>query len=267
MARIVIIGNGKIGNAIAEILRSKKNEIAFWDSMPEKAQGQLPLSETIPVADFVFLCVPSFAVPDAACVIKPYLLRRTVVISVSKGIEKESGETMDELLSRILPRRPFALLSGPMLAVELSSDMGGAAVIASKNAAVRNVVARLFKGTELRITTSADIHGVACAGILKNIYAIIIGAAEGMGSGYNTKGFLLGQAQSEIMGLIPLLGGARETASIPALMGDLFATSLSPSSNNHSFGVAIANQRIKSIVTRRQCIGIFPSLRRMFESP
>lgn len=249
MPRIVIIGKGKIGNAIADILRPKKVDIAFWDIVPEKLTEKCPLAEIVHDADFVFLCVPSFAVPQAVLEMKLCLPRRTtrgernrtIVVSLSKGIEKKSGATMDELLRGIIPRFAFALLSGPMLAEELSQSKGGAAVVASKDAGARNAVARLFEDTELHVSVSADIHGVALAGILKNIYAIVLGATDGMGSGYNAKGFLFGTAQSEMAKIIPLLGGARETVGIPALVGDLFATGMSPASNNHTFGAAICS--------------------------
>jgi glycerol-3-phosphate dehydrogenase (NAD(P)+) len=262
MPRVVIIGKGNIGNAIASILRPKKIDIAFWDTDPKKLfRAHTPvrqkiltektggLAEIIPGADFVFLCVPSFAVPSVMLEIKPYLSRRTTcgecnrttIVSLAKGIDKKSGATMDELLDRTIPHSSFALLSGPMLAGELSQAMGGAAVIASKNIKVQNAVARLFKNTELRVAISADIHGVALAGVLKNIYAIAVGAADGAKDGYNARGLLLGTAQSEIADIIPLMGGAQGTATIPALIGDLFATGMSPASNNHTFGVELVS--------------------------
>lgn len=252
MPRVVIIGKGNIGNAVADILRPKKIDIAFWDTNPKKLIYKHPparqnflaknlgeLAEIVPGADFVFLCVPSFAVPKAVLEMKPCLSRRTVIVSLVKGIEKKSGATMDELLHRLVPRSPFALLSGPMLAGELSQFMGGAAVIASKNIKARNAVMRLFKNTELRTAESRDIHGVALAGVLKNIYAIILGVADGTRNGYNAKGFLFGTAQSEIADIVSFLGGARETAGIPALIGDLFATGMSPASNNHALGAKL----------------------------
>jgi glycerol-3-phosphate dehydrogenase (NAD(P)+) len=130
-----------------------------------------------------------------------------------------------------------------MLASELSQSMGGAAVAASKDVKARNAVARLFENTALHVATSGDVHGVALAGILKNVYAIVLGAADGMGNGYNAKGFLFGTAQSEMAEMLPLLGGARKTAGIPALAGDLLATGMSSTSNNHAFGASLASSR------------------------
>lgn len=241
MTKIAILGAGNIGRAIAEILKPKKAKIEFWDVDPSKVPGQKKLADIIPGADFIFLCVPSFAIPQATQDIKPYLTRKTIVVSIAKGIEVKSGKTIDALLATILPpKQPFALLSGPMLASELIGHQGGSAIAAAKDAPARSALSNIFHGTELHVETSSDVRGTAFAGVLKNVYAVLLGALEGMQLGWNAKGLLAAEALNEMSILIPLLGGKKHTATCSAGLGDLIATGMSPASRNHQTGYALA---------------------------
>lgn len=236
---VLIIGAGKIGTAIARLIR-KNAKTAFFDVDPTKVPNQKPLSETAPSADVIFLCVPSWAVPEALGSLKKLLNKRTVAVSISKGLAK-NGETLDMLYRRLLPPgQPLALLSGPMLAEEIIGGLGGAAVAASGSATARGKLARLFRGSGLRVSLSKDTRGVALAGVIKNIYALSLGAAEGMSAGYNARGLLITQAVREMEEIIRMLGGDAETACGPAGLGDLVATGFSPSSRNHEVGRAFA---------------------------
>ena len=129
---------------------------------------------------------------------------------------------------------PVALLSGG------GKGLGGAAVIASKSAPAKRRLTELFRGTELHVRTSTDMRGTALAGILKNIYTLLLGASDGLGFGWNAKGLIAGEASNEMAAIIPLLGGKRETAHTPAGFGDLIATGMSPASWNYRTGHALA---------------------------
>lgn len=251
MIKILIIGKGNIGNAIFalltnktefsknKIVSSKNIEVNFWDIKPKKGIDKFDFKSGVANADFIFFCIPSFVVSSVLLKIKPFLKDKTILISVSKGLEKETGFTMDQIFNRIVPKQNYALVSGPMLAKEILNSMGAAAVIASSDNNVLNAVVRLFRSTELRTFVSFDTRGVAFAGALKNIYSIALGASDGMGVGFNIKGFLFGVAQNEISEIIPLLGGKKETAYIPPIIGDLFATGSSYDSRNYTFGYEI----------------------------
>lgn len=240
MRHIAIIGAGNIGQAIAHILKDGKTAIALWDKKPRKVPRQKPLASIIPAAQAVFLCVPSSAIAEAGEEVRPFLSRGAVIVSIAKGIEKRSGKTIDKLLSGTLPGQPVLLLSGPMLAAELLAGSGGAAIAASKSASARALIADLFRKTELHVRTSKDVQGTAIAGVLKNIYALLLGALDGMGYGWNAKGLLAGEILNEMADILPLLGGSRETAHSPAGFGDLIATGMSPASRNHQVGSVLA---------------------------
>jgi glycerol-3-phosphate dehydrogenase (NAD(P)+) len=238
---ILIVGAGAIGRALGMILSENKfNKIAFWDAVPGKVRPARPLDKLLFVADFVFLCVPSFAVRDAVCAVNPYLKKRAVIVCLAKGVEPGTDLTMDLLLKEILPRRqPFALLFGPMLASELANGACGHAVCAGSRSHTPRVAA-IFSGTRLRVKKSYDLRGVALCGALKNIYAIGLGILSSIKSGNNTIGAYCAIARMEMRRLVGRLGGRAETVDSPAGFADLIATGFSVDSRNRQIGCALA---------------------------
>lgn len=241
---VVIIGAGAIGKAVGHVLtKVRKNKIEYWDAVPGTVKRQKQLEKIIPSADVVFFCLPSSSIRDAVGSIFPYLKKRTTVVCLAKGIEDRSRLTMDRLLTKILPRRqPFALLFGPMLAVELSAGTCGHAVVAGYKPA-RNAVTALFAGTRLSVSSSDDLAGVAACGALKNVYAIGLGIVSALWSGDNIRGSYVVVAREEMERFIILMGGRRETANSFAGLGDLLATGLNPTSKNHQVGRALVKKR------------------------
>lgn len=237
MFKVIIIGAGEIGTAIGKILKKKGIEPIFWDKNPLKIRNQKPLAEIIPSANFIFLCIPSWAMREAISNILPMLSKKTIIISLAKGIEKRTNKTMGELLKEFFPKgQKFALLSGPMIAEELMKNKFGAAVLATKQKIIYNKTADLFKKTNLKIEYSNDIRGVALAVVLKNIYAVLLGISDGLRQGDNKKGELLVEAVKEMADIIQTFGGKKETAYGIAGLGDLIATGFSRYSKNRQFG-------------------------------
>ncbi|MDO8490295.1 MAG: NAD(P)-binding domain-containing protein [bacterium] len=237
MSQILIIGAGKIGCVVAQLLEANKNvSCEFWDKDATKVSQQGDLTELAARADSIFLCINSWVHRDVLEAIKPHLKDDAIVVSLAKGIEKGSNKTLDEVLAEYLPSIRFGLLSGPMLADELSTGKVGAAVIASKSAEVRDRVADHFAQSKLLIQTSDDSTGVALCGVLKNVYAIVLGMCEGLELGCNARGVLVQQILSEMTSIVKARGGNQATVYSYAGIGDIIATGLSPQSNNYSFG-------------------------------
>ncbi len=242
---VAIIGAGLIGKALGRILKEKKGiAVSFWDHTPGVVPRQSPLEETVGRADFVFFCIPSFAIRDAARTVRPFLKRQTIVIGVSKGIEANTNLTTDRLLKSALPwRQPFALLFGPMLAGELDSGVCGHAVAAAGSPSVAFKMLTLFHGTRLRVKKSYDLRGVAVCGALKNIYAIGLGMIDGLGAGDNTRGAYVGAAVAEMRQIVKRLGGEAATVDGYAGIADLIATGGSVHSRNRSVGFALGSKK------------------------
>ncbi len=242
---IVIIGAGEIGRAMEKILKEKpdsSDKIFLWDKNQGKVFGQKPLEEIAPQANFIFLCIPSFAVEEFLTTIKPALNPETIIISLSKGIS-DSAKTMAEILGDNLSGGFFGLLCGPMLAEEIMLGKKAFAVLAIENGKNYEKAARLFSGTNLQIFQSSDIKGAAIASVLKNIYSVFFGICDGLGVSSNFKGRLLVKILKEMKRIILFFGGQPETAEGLAGLGDFFATATSVYSKNYQSGVEIAKTK------------------------
>ncbi len=239
---IVIIGAGEIGRAIEKVLSVKDLDVQIWDKDESKVAGQKPLEKIIPEADIIFLCVPSWAMRSVLSSIHQFINKKTVFVSLVKGIEEETFKIIPELLGEFLPAGKITLLAGPMLAEELMKDEGGFGVIASMDSASCVKVSDIFQGTQLQTQCSSDVYGVATASVLKNIYAIALGIAEALGFGQDQKALLITQAIKEMGEIVKIFKGEEKTIYGPAGLGDLIATGLSPYSKNHQAGFNLANK-------------------------
>src|SRR5688572_19644302 len=232
---VAIIGGGNLGAALADILAGGP-EVRVWDKDPAKALSGMTPEKAVAGASHVFFCLPSWVLAKAIAEAAPFFGPDTVAVGMSKGMEGERGRTIDELLEDSLPGRPWAIVSGPMLAAELSAGQGGAAVVASPDEKARGSTAALLRGKRLVIETSADAHGVALCGILKNVYALGLGIAAALDWPDNLRGFYVSLAVRECVIILTALGGEGATVLGPAGIGDLVATGLSPHSRNRRYG-------------------------------
>jgi len=241
---VVIMGAGSIGMAIGAILKEKRGiKISFWDVMPGKVKKQEPLPDLLGTADVVFLCMPTFALREAAKTLRPSLKRRTIVVSLAKGIESDTDFSADRLLSKILPwRQPFVLLFGPMLASELENQACGHAVVSSFSRPAVFKIATLFSGTRLRVVKNYDVRGVALCGALKNVYAIGMGVISALEAGDNIRGAYVAAAVLEMQYVVRRLGGNAETVMGYAGLADLVATGLNGNSRNYQIGCALGGR-------------------------
>jgi glycerol-3-phosphate dehydrogenase (NAD(P)+) len=236
--KVLAIGAGEIGRAISHLLLKRGLHVELWDRDPSRMTCHHTLEEMLPGADYVFLCVPSWALRAVATDIKAKgLNRQAVIVALSKGLEVKTGLGVAELLAETLPRgQKLALLAGPMLAEEIDQDLGAAAVAVSRDKAAREGLQRLFSGTGLRVETSADISGVSLASVLKNVYAVSLGIADGLGWGGNRKGWLASRAACEIKDVLVALKADPRTFYTAAGLADFIATGFSRYSRNHQVG-------------------------------
>lgn len=224
--------------AIHRSLKNKKDLIVdVWDKKSQKEK----LEGVVSSAKVIFMCVPSWCLREALMDIKEYLSEEALVICLSKGIEANTSKTVDVVLEEVIGiKRTCAILSGPMLAEELMDGKNGFGVLASRNKKVFPVVSDIFSGTNLKVEYSNDLRGVALCGVLKNIYALGLGICDGLNLGSNTKGKLTIEAISEMVEIIDLLGGKKESVLDTAGAADLITTAFSNFSRNREVGEILA---------------------------
>ena len=238
--KILIMGAGGLGQAVGEVL-SRENEVSFWDVDPTKVPGgqARPLQELLPGAGFILLCVPSWAIPGAISGI-PAFDAATVVVAFSKGMDASSGQVTGELLPHLLPKgQPFAVVSGPMLAAEIAQGLRAAAVFASPDEAIAKRTAELFASPVFTAEISTDAPAVSLAGVLKNIYAISLGIADGLGLDGNAKGWLAARAANEMVAIAEVFGMDKNVILGTAGLADFIATAYSSYSRNREVGEEI----------------------------
>lgn len=240
--KIVIVGAGSIGKAIEHLLLARNIQPHLWDKDPAKVESQSELSTIIPEAKAIFVCVPSWCLREAINKVKPYVRQATIIIGLSKGLEEKTLLRIDQLVAELLPDNPFVLLSGPMLAREIREDKRSyaSATAASTNQTALRYVEQLFVDTRLSLDTSTDLKSVALAGVLKNVYTIVLGIADALSCGNNTKGWLVYLIVREMQLLAKRLDCDSEVMLGVAGLADLIATGFSPSSNNHRVGRELA---------------------------
>ena len=201
ISRVVVIGGGELGKAVGVLLKKNNVTADLWDADPSVVPGQKALQEIVPVAECVAFCVPSWAMRVAVTGILPYLSPTAIVMSFAKGIEKDSRQTMAEMVPTILPPgTPFVVVGGPMLAGEITGGMAAIGVFASKDAAALQAAKALFASESFNVETVADPESVALAGVLKNIYAVALGIADGLTLSGNEKGWIAACAIREMRG-------------------------------------------------------------------
>ncbi len=235
---VLVVGAGELGQALAGCLR-KDNEVSLWDADPAKVpdQGARALKDMVPSADFVLLCIPSWAMRDALSGAASALRPTTVVVAFSKGMDAATGQVTGELMPQLLPSgQPFAVVGGPMLATEIAKGLHAAAVFASPNMEIAERVAALFKSPIFMVETSGDVASISLAGVLKNIYAVAMGIADGMEIDGNGKGWIAANATREMLSIAEALKMDQRAIMGTAGLADFIATAYSPFSRNRAVG-------------------------------
>lgn len=260
LPRVLCIGAGEIGRAVSHLLSQRGINADLWDADPARVPGERPLTVSLPEADIVFLCVPSWVLRDVIKNLRATGLRReAVIVALSKGLEQKTLLGVDEVLAAALPRgQRFALLAGPMLAEEIVQDLQAAAVVASRDKSARETVKSLFRGTGLRVETSADVHGVALSSVIKNVFAVTLGIADGLGWGGNRKGWLAARAIAEMEEVLGALHAQPRTVRTAAGWADLISTGFSRYSRNHQVGDDIVHTG--TITVKSEGVVALPSL-------
>jgi len=129
-----------------------------------------------------------------------------------------------------------AVLTGPNLAQEIAGRQPAASVIASGHEPLAVALQEILRTSWFRPYTNGDVVGCELAGAVKNVIALAVGMAGGMGLGDNAKASLVTRGLAETARLGVALGADPLTFSGLAGLGDLAATCFSPLSRNLSLG-------------------------------
>lgn len=194
-------------------------------------------------AEFVVLAVPSQSL--RATLSDWTIPEHAVVVSLAKGIELGTDLRMSQVIMEVtgIESDRIAVLTGPNLSHEIAERQPAAAVVASTSEQTALAVQQLFHTATFRPYTNTDVIGCELGGATKNVIALAVGMAAGMGYGANATSSLITRGLAEITRLGEAMGADPHTFSGLAGMGDLVATCSSPLSRNRSFGEELGKGR------------------------
>ena len=259
MKNIAIIGSGSWGVALAVYLANQGKKVKIWSfakeeadlinnekkckflpniTLPEGIECTLSYEEAIKDSEIILHVTPSKFTRSIVKEYKKFVTNQPIIIC-SKGVEKDSLKTLDEVIEEEMPEAKIGVLSGPSHAEEVSIGVPTVLVVASKHEDVLEMVQKDFMSKDLRIYTSKDVKGVELGGALKNIIAFCAGTAAGIGLGDNSFAALITRGLTEISRLGIALGGEKDTFYGLSGLGDLIVTCLSEHSRNRKAGKLI----------------------------
>ncbi len=262
--RLAVIGAGSWGTTVAALasvntptmLWARRSELAdqINDShvnpdylpsftLPDEMTATASMEEAVATADVVVMAAPSHGFRAVAEQAAPFLRPWVPIVSLTKGIERETLMRMTEVAAEVMPGRPVGVMTGPNLAKEIMDGQPAASVVAIPDRTIAAELQRILSRPNLRVYTNPDVIGCEVAGVVKNVIAIASGMAEGMGFGDNTRATLITRGLAEMSRLGEAMGGEPATFAGLAGMGDLIATCSSSQSRNNSVGLELGRGR------------------------
>ena len=260
MTRAAVIGAGSWGTAFAQVLVDAGTETTLWARRDEVAaainrthrnpdylpdveltpalQATSDVKEALTDAEIVVLAVPSQTARDNLAELAGLLPADATLVSLMKGIELGSMQRMSQVICEVasVPSDRVAVVTGPNLAREIAARQPAAAVVACADLGVAERVQKACNSGYFRPYTNHDVIGCELGGAMKNVVALSVGIASGLGFGDNSQASLITRGLAEMARLGEALGAEPLTFSGLAGIGDLVATCMSPLSRNRTFG-------------------------------
>jgi len=258
--KVTVLGSGGWGTALALVLLENGNDVTLWSYTQEESDvlrqtGENPMLKGVKLppelklttdinvvkgCQAVVLATPSFAVRSTAAALRQVADPGTVLISVAKGIEKDTSLRLSQAIEEEVGEQcPVVVLSGPSHAEEVGRHIPTAVVAAADDLKHAQLVQDLFMNTRFRVYTSTDRVGTEICAALKNVIALCAGCCDGLGYGDNTKAMLMTRGLAEIARLGVALGGKQESFTGLAGVGDLIVTCCSMHSRNRRCGILV----------------------------
>ena len=274
MTQVAVIGAGSWGTALAMQLARNGHQVNLWGheashiqdlQREQKNSAYLPdisfppgirplssLEEAVQGSKYILIVIPSKAYRSFLAQLKPLINSETRLFWASKGFEIESGKFLHELVQEELGLHHYGVISGPTFATEVAKNLPASVTCAGNDEVSTQEFAEILHGEHFRCYTSNDVVGVEIGGALKNVLAVAVGAADGLGFGANTRAALITRGLSEVMRFGSVVGARSETLMGLSGLGDLILTCTDNQSRNRRFGMAIGQgqsieQAIESI--------------------
>jgi len=263
LSRCGLIGYGSWATALCGVLQNNGVHV-FWhvpnhailDGLLTEGRNIKYISDLLldgslmtPVADIdvvvrncdvILVAVPSAYLSGVFSTLHESLADKFVV-SATKGIIPDAGLRTTEYLNRFcnVPYENLGVLSGPSHAEEVAHEEFTCLTLACNDIARSREIGRMFENDYISIVHSDDVCGIEFSGILKNIYAVAVGIADGLGYRDNSKAMLVSACARELSRFIDAACPCDRNAMDVVYLGDLLVTCYSTLSRNHMLGALI----------------------------
>ena len=259
-ATVAVMGAGSWGTSFSLVLADAGNEVRLWGRRTELCAKindarenadylpgiEIPAAVTashdhaavLADADAVVFAVPAQTLRANLSTWASLLPSKAILVSLMKGVELGTHERMSEVIAEVAGVGPerIAVVTGPNLAREIAERQPAASVVASTDADVAAGLQKLCHTPAFRPYTNADVVGCELGGTVKNVIALAVGMAVGLGFGDNAKASVITRGLAETARLGTAMGADPMTLAGLAGLGDLVATCTSPLSRNRTFG-------------------------------
>jgi glycerol-3-phosphate dehydrogenase (NAD(P)+) len=257
---VAVFGAGSWGTAFSVVLADAHNEVTIWGrredlcttinerrenteylpgiELPDAISATHDPEKAAHDAEFVVLVVPSQTLRENLVDWAGVIPREAVMVSLMKGVELDTLERMSEVIADVTGAGPdrIGVVSGPNLAREIAHREPAASVVACADEMVAKRLRQMCHSATFRPYSSSDVIGCELGGAYKNVIALSVGMAVGLGFGDNTTASVITRGLAETARLATALGADPMTLMGLAGLGDLVATCSSPLSRNRTFG-------------------------------
>lgn len=262
-ARCAVIGYGSWATALVKVLTERACEVGWYVRNPEVlesllAEGRNPrylqdvefdttrirpssdLNRVVADADVILLAAPS-------AFLKSFLepltvsLKEKFVLSAIKGIVPDDYQTIVEYLCRRyeLQLDQIGIITGPSHAEEVALERLSYLTVVCTNPDNARTLGEMFSTPYIKLSYATDLYGVEYATVLKNIYALAVGLAVGLGYGDNFLAVLISNSAMEMSRFLNESGPDERNTLASAYLGDLLVTCYSVFSRNRRLGLLI----------------------------
>ena len=274
--KIAVLGAGSWGTVLGQVLNENGHDVCLWHleldfvdtinqshvhpflpgvQLNHALQFTSSLEEICEYGELLLSAVPSQVVRLVLDKFPEHWEKP--IVSVSKGIENNTGMRMSEVIAETLHLNPeeIMILSGPSHAEEVSKKYPTTVVAACENIENARNIQTIFSNDYFRVYSGRDVIGVEIGGAAKNIIALAAGICHGLDYGDNTMAALVTRGLEEIIRYGTRMGAERSTFSGLSGMGDLIVTAFSPHSRNRQVGERIGRgEKLNDILASMEMV-------------
>lgn len=255
-----VLGAGSWGTAIVKILTEKNSSINWYvrnesnlnhiktfrknpnylNSLEleiNKINLSSSIIDVVKNSSVIILAIPSPFLDSELKKIKSFF-KGKVFFSALKGVIPESHLIVSEHLNQFykVSFAKIGVITGPCHAEEVALEKLSYLTVACKNTKIGKSMTDSLNTKFIKTKFSKDLKGAEYASMLKNVYALLVGVANGLGYGDNFQSVLISNSVKEMKRFIKTVYLLERDINDSEYLGDMLVTCYSTFSRNRTLG-------------------------------